>query len=145
MKKTQTESTYRIGEIAERTGLTVDALRYYERMGLVPRPPRTAGGLRRYDRHVLERVRFIKQAQTLGLSLREIHHLIGDAHRRSRAECRRVHDVLARHLGEIDRRVAELQGLRRTLSEYLKACESALGHDTDPECPTLNALEGPRS
>jgi MerR family transcriptional regulator, copper efflux regulator len=145
MKTIQVEHTYRIGEVAERTGLTVDALRYYERMGLLPRAPRTSGGLRRYDHHVLDRVRFIKQAQTLGLTLREIQQLAGDAHRRSRAACRRVHDVLARHLAEIDQRVAELQELRGTLSEYLKTCESALGHDTEPECPTLSALEEMKS
>ena len=71
------EQTLRIGEVAHRAGVTVEALRYYERVGLLPRPPRSTGGLRRYRPDVLDRVRFIKQAQTLGLSLREIQQLTG--------------------------------------------------------------------
>lgn len=142
MKSTGAERTYRIGEVARQTGLTVEALRYYERMGLLPQAPRTAGGIRRYDHHVVARVRFIKQAQTLGLSLREIQQLVGHARRRSRAACLRVRDVLMRHISDIDKRTAQLQELRRTLSSHLETCESALGHDTEPECPTLTALEG---
>jgi MerR family mercuric resistance operon transcriptional regulator len=71
------EQTLRIGEVAQQTGMTVEALRYYERKGLLPHPPRSAGGLRRYRSDVLDRVRFIKQAQTLGLSLKEIQQLTG--------------------------------------------------------------------
>jgi MerR family mercuric resistance operon transcriptional regulator len=133
--------TFRIGEVADQTGVTVEALRYYERLGLLPRPPRTTGGLRRYDSAVVDRVRFIKQAQTLGLTLREIEQLTRDQHRRNQSACRRVHDVLARHLVEIDERMAALRTLRRTLTAYLRTCEEALGRDAEPECPTLDALE----
>lgn len=136
-----TGQTFRIGEVADRTGVTVEALRYYERLGLLPRPPRTTGGLRRYGGDVVDRVRFIKQAQTLGLTLREILQLTRDRHRRSQSGCRRVHDVLARHIAEVDERMAELRTLRRTLTEYLRTCEEALGREAEPECPTLDALE----
>lgn len=134
------ERTYRIGEIAQRTGLTVEAVRYYERVGLLPRPPRTEGGVRRYDLKVVDRIRFIKQAQTLGLSLRQIRQLNGDTQRLGRATCRRVHDLLAAHIATVDERLRELRHLRRTLSGFLKQCEAALGRDPEPECPTLSTL-----
>ena len=136
-----TDQTYRIGEVATQTGMTVEALRYYECKGLLPKPPRTAGGVRRYGPDVLERIRFVKQAQTLGLSLREIQQLLGNAHRRGRSACRRVHGVLAQHIADIDTRLVELQALRGTLCDYLKTCEQALGRESEPECPTLDALE----
>lgn len=139
------QAPLRIGEAARATGVSVDTLRYYERLKLLPVAPRSGGGMRRYSVEVLDRVRFVKQAQSLGLSLREIQQLVGESHRRSRAGCRRVHALLARHIAEIDQRMLELQQLRRTLGEYLGTCESALGRDTEPECPTLSALEGPHS
>ena len=61
---------YRISEVAAMTGITPDALRYYERLGVLPRAQRTAGGLRTYGADVLPRVRFIQQAQALGLALK---------------------------------------------------------------------------
>ena len=139
------ERTFRIGEVAEQTGVTVEGLRYYERLGLLPHPQRTASGVRRYDQRIVERVRFIKQAQTLGLSLREIQQVAGDTQRRGRAACRRVHDVLTRHIATVDQRMRELRDLRRTLTDYLKKCESALNADAEPVCPTLDALGGRRS
>ncbi len=137
--------TYRIGEVAERTGLTVEALRYYERLGLLPRAPRTAGGVRRYDQRIVGRVRFIKQAQGMGLSLREIRQIGGDTEQRGRAACRRVRDMLAQHITAVEARIQELRELRRTLTDYLKRCESALSESTEPVCPTLDALGGRRS
>ena len=139
---TEREKTLRIGEVAQRAGVTVEALRYYERMGLLPRPPRSTGGLRRYRPDVLDRVRFVKQAQTLGLSLKEIQQLTANTHRKSRSTCQRVHDVLTQHMADIDKRVAELRELHSTLNAYRKACEQALGQEREPECPTLDALEG---
>jgi MerR family mercuric resistance operon transcriptional regulator len=140
----QSDRPYRIGEIAQETGVTVEALRYYERLGLLPSPPRTEGGARRYGRDVVDRVRFIKQAQTLGLTLREVLELVGEAKWRTGTGCRRVHGLLTRHLEDIDRRLAELRSLRHTLGAYRKSCEAALEREHEPSCPTLNALEETR-
>ena len=63
---------YRIGEIAAKAGITPDALRYYERLGVLPRARRTAGGLRQYGDDVLRHLRFIQQAQALGLPLKDV-------------------------------------------------------------------------
>ncbi len=141
----ETDRTYRIGEVAEQTGVSVEALRYYERLGLVPKPRRTDGGARRYGHDVIDRVRLIKQIQTLGLTLREVLDLLGEAPRRTRTGCRRVHDLVTRHIEDIDRRVTELRDLRRRLDAYRRTCREALSREPEPPCPTLDALERPRA
>jgi DNA-binding transcriptional MerR regulator len=133
-------ATYRIGEVAELTGISVDALRYYERIGLLKAPARTSGGLRRYPADVVHRVGFIKQAQSLGLALDDIQQLLTE--HRSRSACHRVHDLLFRRLADIDARMKELTELRRTLDAHRLSCEKALGAAADPTCPTLHELEG---
>ena len=132
--------TYRIGEIAEMAGVSIDALRYYERRGLLNAPPRTDGGLRRYSAEALERVAFIKQAQSLGLTLDEIQELLKS--HRGRTACRRVHDLLLKHIAEVDARIKELRALRRTLDAHRRACEAAVETD-EPACPTLKQLQSP--
>jgi len=136
------QSALRIGDVARATGVSVDALRYYERLGLLPHPARSSSGMRRYSEEIIERVRFIKQSQTLGLTLREVHGLVGTTNRRGRAACERVRDVLGHHLDNIDRQIAELRTLRRTLSRHLIACDKVLANDSEPTCPTLSVLDG---
>jgi MerR family transcriptional regulator, copper efflux regulator len=137
--------TLQIGEVAAEAGLTVEAVRFYERKGILPRAPRTAGGFRLYDERVVDRIRFVKQAQALGLSLREIQRLLSDRQRRGSAACRHVRDLLAQHITDIDRRISELKALRRTLSDYRSTCEQALHQEPEPECPTLDALDTSRT
>ncbi len=69
---------YRISEVADKAGITPDAMRYYERLGVLPRAPRTAGGLRAYGDDVLPRVRFIQQAQAMGLTLKDVKELVSN-------------------------------------------------------------------
>jgi MerR family mercuric resistance operon transcriptional regulator len=133
----------RIGEVARVTGISVDTLRYYERLGLLPAAARSDGGMRRYSGDVVNRVRFIKQSQTLGLTLREVRQLVSvTTTRRGRAACERVRDVLVEHVENADRQIAELRSLRRTLARHLAACEKALARPGEPTCPTLNVLDG---
>lgn len=120
------KGTYRIGEIAARTGLTPDALRYYERLGLLSRLPRTVGGFRIYTTDTLERVSFIKQAQTIGLSLDQIRELVrclgGDTGQQP-SDVEQPSDVTAAvvaRLMQVDAKLGELRELRRTLNGYLK-------------------------
>lgn len=140
-----TQKTYRIGEIAGQTGVTAEALRYYEQLGLLPKSLRTDGGARRYANDTIERVRLIKQVQGLGLTLREVLEVLGDSARRSPARCRSIHGLVTRHIEGIDRRVAELLDLRRTLDAYRQSCEGALRTTSEPECPMLDALEKART
>lgn len=79
--------TYRIGEIAQQAGVSVPAVRYYERLGLLNQAPRTGRGIRRYPHEVIERIRFVKRAQSNGLTLSEIRELIG-LKQRCRRSCK---------------------------------------------------------
>ena len=137
--------SYRIGEIAERAGVSVETLRYYEKRRLLTAPPRTEGGFRLYSDDVLHQVQFIKQAQSLGLKLEDIQQLIAGQQRRSHApSCRKVRDLLTRRIDDIDGRIKELRSFRRTLHEHLVACEQALAASTEPQCPTIEALDHPK-
>ncbi len=114
------EGRYRIGEVAARTGLTPDALRYYERLGLLPRSRRTDGGFRIYTSDALERVRFIKQAQTIGLSLGEIRELVRRLDGDKGEEPSGVTALVVARLTEVDAKLGELREFRRTLKRYLQ-------------------------
>ena len=139
------ERTYRIGEIANHTGVSVETLRYYEKRRLLNAPPRTEGGFRRYSDVVLHQVRFIKQAQSLGLTLDDIQQLLTGQQQRSHPpSCRRVRDLLTRRIDDIDARIKELRSFRRTLHDHLVACEEALAAATEPPCPTIEALDRPK-
>lgn len=138
---TPQRTTYQIGELAARSGLTPDALRYYERLGLLPSPQRTPGGFRVYTPAALDRLRFIKQAQTLGLSLQEIRALVSYTDRGGLKRCQRVHDLLQRKIADLDTRLAELQEFRRTLQGYFEQCERTLAERDSAECPVIEHLE----
>jgi DNA-binding transcriptional MerR regulator len=138
---TPQHTTYQIGELAARSGLTPDALRYYERVGLLPPPQRTSGGFRVYAPAALDRLRFIKQAQTLGLSLQEIRTLVSYADRGGVKRCQRVHDLLQRKIADLDTRLAELQEFRRTLQGYFEECERTLAKGDREACPVIEHLE----
>ena len=128
----------RIGEVASRTGVSVDTVRYYERLRLLPPAPRTEGGFRLFTAEAVARVQFIKQAQELGLSLDEIKGLLitGGA-----KECRRMRDLLRIKFNEVGERIRSMEEFRETLSNHLAACESALKEGGDAaECPVLMSI-----
>jgi MerR family mercuric resistance operon transcriptional regulator len=135
--------TYRIGEIAQQLGVSVETLRYYEKRRLLKAPPRTEGGFRLYSDDAVQRVRFIKQAQSLGLTLEDVQQLLaGHQPRPQAASCRKVRDLLTRRITDIDARISELRAFRRTLHDHLAACDQALAVAGDPACPTIEALDG---
>ena len=128
-------SALRIGEVALRAGVSIDAVRYYERRRLLPDAPRTEGGFRLFTPDTVERLRFIKQAQELGFSLDEIGELLATGGAR---ECRRVRDHLEVNLSEVDERIRLMQDFRKTLARHLAACERELSRRTsDAVCPAL--------
>lgn len=124
---------FRIGEVAERSRVSIDTIRYYERRDLLPKAPRTTGGYRLFTREAIERVLFIKQAQELGFSLEEIATLLsaGDT-----SDCGHVHDLLDAKLTELDTRLKAMQEFRRKLRRYLAECEAELKkHPGSAACP----------
>src|SRR5438093_4768720 len=131
----------RIGELAEASGLTRDALRYYERQGLLPQSRRTAGGFREYDCGAVDRLRFIKQAQAHGLTLREIRDLVSHQSDAGRTRCRHVRNLLARKLTQMEARRQELDAFCDTLQDYLRMCDQALQSRTSVDCPVVENLK----
>ena len=136
------ETELKIGEVATRAGVSVDALRYYERMKLLPRARRTSGGFRLFGSESVERVQFIKQAQQLGLSLDEIKGLLTTG---GAAECRRVRDLLAPKLEELDTRMKAMKQFRQMLKQHLAACERELKTHGDAACCPVVAVKQAKS
>ncbi len=130
----------RIGMVADATGLTPDAIRYYERLGLLPKAARTEGGCRVYPPGTIARLRFVKQAQTLGLTLKEIRELLGPVDGRRREQCERVRSVLARHLADVHARIHDLETFRETLQSALEQCDRALRRKEIIDCPVVSRL-----
>ena len=124
-----------IGEVAKRAGVSIDTLRYYEKVKLLPRAGRSTGGFRLFAAEHVERVRFIKQAQELGFSLDEIRDLLSAG---GTEECQRVRDLLKRKLAEMDERLKSMKAFRRVLVRHLSTCEGELKkHGDSACCPVL--------
>src|SRR5712691_7789575 len=126
---------FRIGEVAKHAGVSVDALRYYERLKLLPRAQRSAGGFRLFGPESIERVQFIKHAQELGLTLDEIKGLLATG---GAQECRRVRDLLNKKIEELDTRMDSMKKFRRVLARHLNECERELSeHGQNACCPVV--------
>jgi DNA-binding transcriptional MerR regulator len=118
-----------IGEVCAQTGLSARTVRYYEELGLLPGVRRRAGGRRVYGPDELERLRFIQRLQLLGLSLAEIRELnavhgLGGS---TAGMLERLDQLLARRLGDLDARIAELRGLRDEIEKYRARVASRAG------------------
>ena len=115
----------RAGEVAERVGVNVETLRYYERRGLLPEPPRTPSGHRRYDEETVRFLRAIKDAQAVGFTLAEIEEYLRVAQRRPRAAPEALRVRTAAKIAEIDARIAGLRRMRDELARIVGcACDS---------------------
>ena len=123
-----------IGKLAKLAGVKIDTVRYYERNGLLAPSSRLASGYRRYSELELARLRFIRRAQRLGFSLREINSLLKLSARRNVAQ---VKSAAESKLADVDARIADLQRVREGLALLVEACP---GHGQASECPILRAL-----
>lgn len=128
-----------IGELAKQAQVTIDTIRYYEKIGLLTKPRRLASGYRVYRHETLDRLIFIKQAQELNLSLAEIGELLR-FEKNDRSTCLKVQDLLSEKIKQIDERVTALQNFRQTLSTYLAECNTVLAQEGDPSCPVLKEI-----
>jgi DNA-binding transcriptional MerR regulator len=118
MHQERERCTLKIGEVAKRSGLGIETLRFYERSGVLESPSRTESGYRVYDEAVLERLAFIKQAQALGFSLNEVKRIIDDA-RAGTSPCAEVREMVRRRLTELDARLREMRRYRTELAKTL--------------------------
>jgi DNA-binding transcriptional MerR regulator len=122
----------RIGELAERSGVSTKTIRYYEDIGLVPPAPRLASGYRDYDPSMIDRLAFIRSAQAVGLSLGEIRGIVA-LRDDGQTPCGHVLDLLRTRSAELDRRIAELRGLRGELNRLVVRAGALDPADCDPE------------
>jgi DNA-binding transcriptional MerR regulator len=110
-----------IGELARRSGYAVQTLRYYEQIGLMPKPPRTSGGQRRYSDDLVKRLLFIRHARDLGFEVKDIRSLL-DLAGHPEQPCASVDAIAQRHLAAIDAKIASLKALRGEISGVLECC-----------------------
>lgn len=125
-----------IGTLAKRAGVRVDTVRYYERTGLLSPKSRLASGYRRYGEFELARLRFIRRAQTLGFTLKEVRELLVLS---NRSDVARVKRAAQEKAADVERRIAALSRMRKGLLNLITACP---GHGRAAQCPILNALAG---
>ena len=133
-----------IGEVAKRTGLTVDAIRFYEKSGLLQHPARTEAGYRLYQQQEVADVEFIQRAQQLGFSLNEIRELFS-IQRHPDEACSHVRDLIAAKLNVVRAKIADLQKLEKDLGGALRLCRTALRKPVKQGkcCPVLNEIRMP--
>jgi MerR family transcriptional regulator, mercuric resistance operon regulatory protein len=127
--------SYTRGSLARQTGVNAETIRYYEKIGVMPEPPRSEGGHRVYDETHLQRLSFIRRCRELGFVLNEIRgllELVDTGH----YTCAQVRDRTVVHLHDVQRKIADLQKMEGVLEEMVDQCEGELV----PDCPIINAL-----
>lgn len=127
--------TLSIGELGRRAGAKVETIRYYERIGLLPAPARTEGNYRAYGEAALNRMSFIRRARDLGFSIEQVRDLLALSDRRDQS-CATVDELTRVHLAEVERKIADLEALRRELSALLSQCRQG----TISTCLIIEAL-----
>jgi MerR family copper efflux transcriptional regulator len=123
-----------IGTLAKRAGVSIDTVRYYEKSGLLSPESRLASGYRRYGDEQVSRLRFIRRAQELGFTLKDIRELLGISKQRDVAKVKRAAE---KKLADVDARLAALTRVRDGLATLVATCP---GHGRAADCPILKAL-----
>lgn len=139
MKPSVAHASLTIGELARASGLGVETVRFYERRGLIERPARPVRGFRAYPRAVIERLAFVRQAQALGFTLKEVRDLLA-LQATPDTDCAAVRGRAAAKLGQLDTRIARLQNMRAALHRPLARCP---GRGALQDCPILEMLSAP--
>lgn len=123
------------GALAARTGCNIETIRYYERVGLLPPPPRSAGGHRLYGPDLVKRLNFVRRSRDLGFTLEEIRGLLGLVDGGTYT-CAQVERLARDHVSEIRRKIADLRRLQKVLETMAAQCSGG----AVPDCPIVDAL-----
>ena len=123
-----------IGALSRETGCNIETIRYYERIGLIPEPPRSNGGHRSYSRDHLRQLAFVMRSRALGFSISEIRQLLSLMDDNN--SCEQVQSITVRHLKEINRKIEELTRLRSVLESAADKCAGG----TATDCPVIDIL-----
>ena len=127
------DTSLTIGQLAKAAGINIETIRYYQRRGLLATPRKPPGGVRYYVPQTLARLRFIKRAQELGFTLREIADLL----KLDDGSCKEARMLAERRLSDIETRIRDLQSMRQTLDKLIHACRAG----NQPPCPIITSLE----
>jgi len=127
---------FTIGRLSEETGVHIETIRYYEKIVLVPKPPRSEGGRRLYDNDAVQRLRFIRRARDLGFALDDVRSLMRLA--TEPGSCGDAFAIAERHRLDVRNRIADLRRLERRLAQMTEACRL----EGDLDCGLINALSG---
>lgn len=127
----------RIGQLANRAGVGVETIRFYERKGLIEQPPRRSEGYRQYPYETVRRVRFIRRAKELGFTLREISELLS-LRGSPESTCADVKTQAMEKLEDIEERIVTLEKMRMVLADLVSSCS---GSGPTEECPILAVLD----
>ena len=130
-----------IGQVAQKTGMGIETIRFYERKGLIAEPPRKESGYRQYETDVLDRLAFIQQAKALGFSLSEIHELLS-LRLKADTSSRDIKKIATARLADIEQKIKILKRMQRALKKLVDQCP---GQGSIHECPILEALVLPGS
>src|SRR5258708_3883913 len=128
-----------IGELSRRTGVNIETIRYYERIKMLPAPPRTASGRRVFGVRDARILGFIRRARELGFAIEDIRTLL-PLPGPGKVSCRQVRDIATRHRGDIRAKISDLRKLEHLLASTVARCS---GSDA-PECPVLDILDVPQ-
>ena len=131
----QKQSDFTIGHLSERTDCNIETIRYYERIGIMPAPPRSNGGRRIYQHDHIKRLMFIRRSRELGFSIAEIRALLSLVDEGSYS-CGEIQTLTIEHIKNIKNKIADLKKLEKTLSRIASQCKA----DDIPECPIIDAL-----
>jgi MerR family transcriptional regulator, mercuric resistance operon regulatory protein len=125
-----------IGKLAQASGVHVETIRYYQRRGLLPEPPRPAGSVRRYGADTVARLGFIRRAQELGFTLEEVKALLrlGET-----PNCRDARSLAAKKLSLVEARLADLDRMRKALRALVRQCDRGGAR----RCPIIESLQRP--
>lgn len=129
--------TLSIGQVAKKTGVGVETIRFYEREGLVHNPPRNVSGYRAYPPETVERIRFIRTAKDLGFTLREIRELLS-LRVDPVGSCEEIKTMAMSKLIDVESRIQVLQAIRKSLEGLVTACEK---RQPTTDCPILDCIE----
>lgn len=131
------EDIFTIGKVANASGIGIETVRYYEREGLIPKPPRRDSGYRQYPAATIDRVLFIKRAKNLGFTLTEIKELL-NLKMGPKATCADVKRKADEKIKEVEAKITDLKRIKKALNQLTNQCRSK-GPVT--ECPILENLE----
>jgi DNA-binding transcriptional MerR regulator len=133
-----------IGALGRAAGVSTPTIRYYEEIGLLPRPSRTAGGQRNYDETDLNRLTFIKQCRDFGFGIDQVRVLLELSISPER-DCAETRDIAQSHLDEVRTKLTELHALERRLESFVKSCTVACAGGPGPDCVIFKDLATPSS